>query len=1161
MTFTDAATMELRDRIRSRLNTAARFFRGELSQGDDFLEAIVTDYDSDQKRNQCAFLLETAANWMDESAIYTIHAWANKMLQQHAFDSGSLFHQTLNNNDGELLSETVRDFWREYFYNLNECQAKIINKHIGTPDDLLKSIQKLLTEDSLEFDNSQTLATLLDEFEHWEIKLSSLASDAKNQWIALHANFETLVSKAIDKKWLKGNIYQKDSFPKKVKMMESWLESGKLPDAKELAFFGPKKLENSVSKAGAAQTKTLMQATTSKIDELVVHLNREENVKSLIELQAIQWVRDRYTQMKLRQAQMTYDDMLNRLDAALQSSRGSRLEDAIREQFPMALIDEFQDTDPVQYRIFSKIYLRDKVDQLGCFLIGDPKQAIYSFRRADIFTYLKAHKDTQGHHYTLEKNYRSTVELVHAVNYVFLQRDNQTEGKGAFRFKSDKENPIPFLEVSAQGREDEWVIDGETPKPLTFWCLNSNSAVPVKQYHQELAETTASQIVELLNNHSDNTGFKRSETDIKPLMPGDIAILVRTGREAKLIRRALFARNLPSVYLSERESVFETDEAHDLLLWIKAMANPREESKVRAAISTKILGFSINYLQYLLAHEESWELHLNRFIGYQKIWASDGILPAIRLLIYDYKLSVQKNTHNEMERSLTNLLHLAELLHQTSMLVEGEQALIRSLSEAIAENVKQTADDNILRLESDANLIKIVTIHKSKGLEYPLVFLPFIASYRDPSGDFYKYHDEKGHLVIDLKKSETGKKSSQEERLQEDLRLLYVAMTRAKYACWLGLASIKVNKSYALHNSAIGYLAGFSGESKDAVLKDQLQAIYGGCRFIDIKTLPEPTREGYQANATSSGLEDVAKSNVEVSDNWWIASYSALKTREKAIKAEDIEPAETAMDDKADDEIEDTNETDSKNQEGIHALPRGAGPGILVHTLLETCGKKGFASVAADDNLQVALINSIFGHKHWEDKHPLLKLALDRWLKVALFKESAFSLSTLKKGQYQVELEFLMGVDEEYGVNVLTIDNLIKKYTFQGLDRPEAKPNTLKGLFKGFIDLVFSHEDKYYVADYKFNSLGDTLEAYSEVSLKAAMLSKRYDLQMVLYLLSLHRLLKSRIADYDYDKHVGGGVYWFLRGSEHTSTHGLVFERPPKKLIVALEALFMGASR
>ncbi len=1165
VTFTEAATRELRERIRTRLTQAAGYFRQKTSDADDFLQRLRNDF-AVEAWPGCAYRLELAANWMDEAAIYTIHGWCNRMLQQHAFDSGSLFRQEVDNDDQSLLQQVVRDYWRQFFYPLSETACLAVYKLAGSPDQLAQSLKALLFETEaagLECTDENIFAAF-KTWETWELQRRELEQQARESWCTDRQAIESLLKESSEQAWLNGNLYRKAGFEEKLQDMAAWAVNGETQAIEALAKYGQQKLQAGLTKAHQDKSHRFAQATFLAIDHLAAHCEREIDISALITRHAIHWIRGRYNDEKQRMARMTFDDMLSRLDQALQGPNAARLADSIRRQYPMALIDEFQDTDPVQYRIFARIYPVGIDSRPGCFMIGDPKQAIYSFRGGDIFTYLKAHQATLGRHYTLGTNFRSTQALVTAVNRVFSHAEAQ-QAEGAFGFKSGGRNPLPFLPADARGRDEIWVMDRQPSPALNLWYIAPETALGMPDYRRQMAEATASEIVRLLHaGNRGQTGFKAESGRIRPLQPADIAILVRSGTEAKTMRNALANRQLRSVYLSERESIYASPEASDLLIWLKALAAPRDEGKVRAALGTATVGWSYQALMRLTWDEPAWEQHLERFLLYRQHWQRDGILPALRCLMNDYALPTRLKEADDGERRLTNLLHLAELLQQAGSHLEGEQALIRHLAEAIADGqIHQSAQENVIRLESDANLIKIITIHKSKGLEYPLVFLPFICSFREVNSRnnrYYRYHDAGLNLNIDLGKADEYKALNDKERLQEDLRLLYVAITRARYACWLGIAPVKnQNSKYSqLEKSAMGYLLGWRTGSPGSDLPEQLKQLKGDCADIVIAVCPEADPESYHPQQQPLALDDVPVPATRIADHWWIASYSALQAENTATasEAETATPdneAENYREDKQGDEADPSLSIPAAAGSGIHALPRGAGPGVLIHELLEQSAQLGFNHVHAQPEAAGQLIEKIFKQPLWDQHRDILEQALKNWLQLPLLENSPLSLSILDRDAYQAEMEFLLGVDH---ADVETLDGLVRQTLFAGQPRPRLLPGQLNGLLKGFIDLVFVHNDQYYVVDYKFNSLGGNDSAYGMAALESAMLDKRYDLQAVLYLLALHRLLKVRLGDhYVYDTHIGGGIYLFLRGWQNRGL-GRIHLKPPQALIEALDALF-----
>jgi len=372
-------------------------------------------------------------------------------------------------------------------------------------------------------------------------------------------------------------------------------------------------------------------------------------------------------------------------------------------------------------------------------------------RGADIYTYLRARQSTTGRHHTLGTNFRSSHAMVEAVNHVFQRAE---KGRGAFLFREpDGTNPVPFQSVLSQGRKEQLQVNGQTLPALNLWHLPTDQPISSVLYRQQLAATCASQIVALLNGGQQGTaGFLSKDASFKGVLPSDIAILVRDGKEAQAVRGELAARGVRSVYLSDKDSVFAAQEAHDLLAWLKACAEPDVERPLRAALACVTLNLSLPELERLNQDELAWEKRVMQFRDYRTIWRTQGVLPMLRRLLHDFKLPQTLITRSDGERVLTNLLHLSELLQQAAAELDGEQALIRHLAEHLALS-GQAGEEQILRLESDEQLVKVVTIHKSKGLEYDLVFLPFICLAKPVDGSRLPlhYHDANGKSQVSLR--------------------------------------------------------------------------------------------------------------------------------------------------------------------------------------------------------------------------------------------------------------------------------------------------------------------------------------------------------------------------------------------------------------------------
>jgi exodeoxyribonuclease V beta subunit len=1158
VTFTDAATKELRDRIRTRLAEAARFFRQEIEAPDALIADLRNEFAPEQWAG-CASRLDIAAQWMDEAAVSTIHSWCQRMLREHAFDSGSLFTQSLETDHSDLLGEVLRDYWRKFCYPMSGDALNWVRDNWGGPAALLPRVRALFGSERAIV--TQTPTQLIEQsIQERRATLKTLKSPWANWAAELHAIcIDGVKCKVVD-----GRKMQERYFKPWFDKLIAWANDEQ-QEQLDLGTGFTRLTPDGIAEAWKNNPPS--HPAFEAMVELKVALDTLPTPDAAVLEHAAQWVSACFEEEKRRRAEMGFDDMLLRLDAALRGSGGERLATLIREQFPVALIDEFQDTDPVQYRIFDSVYRLEANDEsTGLFLIGDPKQAIYAFRGADIYTYLRARTATTGRLHTLGTNFRSSHAMVEAVNHVLVRAETSDTGRGAFLFRSGAdENPVPFLAVGSQGRKERFQIDGEVSAALNVWQLESELPISGAAYRQQLAASCASEIVRLLNaGQQGRAGFAKPDEPLKGLLPADIAILVRDGKEAQAVRAELSARGVRSVYLSDKDSVFAAQEAHDLLAWLKACAEPDAERTLRAALACITLDLPLAELELLNQDELAWENRVMQFRDYRRIWRTQGVLPMLRRLLHDFKLPQTLIQRSDGERVLTNLLHLSELMQQAAAELDGEQALIRHLGEHLALS-GQAGEEQILRLESDEQLVKVVTIHKSKGLEYPLVFLPFICSTKPVDGSRLPlhFHDAHGHAQISLKPTAALIEQADDERLAEDLRLLYVALTRAQHACWLGVADIKRGNtsSSILHRSALGYLLG-GGDvlAESNTLGDWLQSLAKDQPTVSVESVPAPTAETFTAPKSEAALSKPRMPRRSAKENWWIASYSALRIGDINTDSGDQSPDSPQAQKLFDDERLDPEAPREvmASSGDIHRFPRGPNPGTFLHGLLEWAGEKGFAVAARDPAALEKVVAQRCNRRDWTGWINTLTDWLQHLLSMPLrlgADVQSIALSGLDQpNQYRVEMEFWFACSKVY---VAQMDALVRRYTHNGAPRAAAETISLNGMFKGFIDLTFEHEGRYYVADYKSNWLGVDDDAYTAQAMENAILDNRYDLQYVLYLLALHRQLKARLADYDYDRHMGGAVYLFVRGARATS-QGAWFTRPPRELIESLDLLFQG---
>lgn len=1178
VTFTEAATQELRDRIRSRLSEAANFFMASPTEDADAetAEALLLELRSSYHPDawpMCARKLQLAAEWMDEAAVSTIHGWCNRMLREHAFDSNSLFSLTLETDLSELQAEVARDYWRTFIVTLDASLAAELRGWWAGPAELQQDLQNLTPHADLlgvAPPPAQQLA---------QVQASRLAllQQLKEPWLDWAEQLAGLLDKAVANKVVDGRKIQPRYYQPWLAALREWAKNTELhePLLTDSAWnrLGPEGLEDAW-KQGDPPDHEAIRA----IPELRLALQNLPCGRNDVLRHAARWVAQRLASEQARHATMGFNDLLTGLDSALQGANGTRLAATIRQQFPVVLIDEFQDTDPVQYRIFDSIYRVAQNDHdTGVILIGDPKQAIYAFRGADIYTYLQARQASAGRLYTLKKNFRSTASMVAAVNRCFEFAEHRETGAGAFLFRHHDANPLPFISAQAQGRQQVFTLDKQPHAALTLWQAKADQGALTKtQAQAQMAAACASEITRLLNLAQAGLAGFQDEDGIQAIRPADIAVLVNNRIEAQAVRSALTALGVGSVYLSDQDSVLQSTQATQMYYWLSACADPDDGRQLRAALATPTLGLDWFELDQLNSDEILWEERVLQFRAYRDCWRKQGVLPMLRRLLHDFdvpaRLLGRLGTAGGAsgERVLTDILHLAELLQQASGLLEGEHALIRYLLEQQQTPAGARGNDALqIRLESDADLIKVVTVHKSKGLEYPLVFLPFAWNFREVKADDLplKYHDGQGRLQLALSSTDALRERADQERLGEDLRKLYVALTRARYATWLGVAPLSDQD-----NSAPGSLLGLTAPVTADSLQQALLSLCAGADDIVLAALPDQQQAALLAPASPVVLGAALHPQRSVREQWWIASYSSLAARQMAsAQGDDPSPATPSQ------EVFDEamaaamlpvlpwpEQADAAGSAVLsfgllHDFPKGPGPGSFLHDLLEWAAKLGFAQIARQpDQVRdvIARRCQLRGWEAWID--PLASWLHD--FAATPFRlggqggMAATTVALADLDSLSIEMEFWLSAAT---VQIQQLDDLVCQYSLPGQPRAPLQPGLLNGMLKGFMDLVFQHDGRYYVADYKSNWLGEGDTSYTQSAMQNAVLQHRYELQYVLYLLALHRLLKSRLPDYDYDRHIGGAVYFFLRGLQAPG-QGVHAERPPRELIETLDDLFSG---
>ena len=1167
VTFTEAATAELKARIRNRIRDARKAFLLGHSN-DHFLAQLLDVMTVDEIASGVERLLY-AEKQMDEAAIFTIHGFCQRMLSQNAFESRMLFQQEIETDEQAPLALAIKDVWRVNIYPMKPDIAALVKPIWPSPEALQKELSLLQNQPDAVIQDSDSGSVTGQDFDLEGLMSKALAQikRVKTTWLEQAAG----ILEALNQSGIKGTFWGKrqSGIPD---VILGWAQSDQVSLPIELKKFNAQEHALQLKKNGEQPNHPFFTLVAS----LFECYPSEDKIKPALMASLWQQTQTRLLNWKQQTQKLTFTDLLTNLDQALSlPGQDAHSENAlalrIRQLYPLAMIDEFQDTDPVQYRIFSQIYrpATKEHNALGLIMIGDPKQAIYAFRGADIYTYLAAKTEVDAI-YSLSTNYRSSAAMIQSVNALFSAQSDPFLVEG-----------IPFVEVQdrqtkgAFYRQDK--LEGAMQFLLAEEAFSDEGIVTSAQYQIQMAQLSAEHICQTLIDAQRGEAVISSE----PVCPGDIAVLVSGYRQAQLMKAALGERGVASVYLSDRGSVFASIEAREILLILNAILSQGKETAIRSALATNLLGWQVDELDMLNQDDVLYEDWVERFKEYFEIWDKDGVLPMIRAIIQTLALAPHLLSGMQGERRLTDLLHLGEKLQQKAKELESKEGLIRYLTLAI-QAPNGDSDEQKIRLESDDDLVRIITIHKSKGLEYPLVYLPFAFTPFRNNGKYALYHDQAHQLHYAPVPDESQLEQHEKELYAGEIRLAYVALTRAREACFIGCAQVGKAASKSkpaelnLHLSGVGSLichgkAIALGELEAKL--NQLLQTYDTAQMSLSLLAAEQSILLTMSQGMDQDPENPVKAQIfqgHIERDWWVGSYSSLVVEQSVLAQEqEKEHSEPGLDESITvDEgeltvspVTDENELIGElvdDEASCFTFPKGAKPGTFLHDLLE-----GNALVSSVENVCFAdLLKTQYqgkmaeyfnnqGYQEWQE-------VLFSWLNDILHAPlyPGLSLSQLAPNQCLKEMEFFIPVA---GFNARKLDQIARQYDEVSLRAPAIQERSLKGMLKGFIDLLFEYQGKYYVLDYKSNHIGMEYGDYQAEQMAEAIAEHRYDLQYQLYTLALHRLLGQRLPDYDYDKHIGGVCYLFLRGmraNDELSETGVFKTRLSREHVEALDTMF-----
>jgi exodeoxyribonuclease V beta subunit len=877
-----------------------------------------------------------------------------------------------------------------------------------------------------------------------------------------------------------------------------------------------------------------------------------------------------------RRNQLTYDDLLTRVQSALEEpSAGARLAASLREQYRAALVDEFQDTDPIQYSIFRRLFETAEGDP-PLFYVGDPKQSIYSFRSGDIFTFYSAVDALPPErHHSLSKNWRSESALVEAFKLLFA--DKTDEDGGVFPAFGDARIRHPVsLEAAGKPPEGSLLFDGRPdPAPLRLWFYSGEDGGTMPgdsgRRRARIAGAVADEVVGLLNDPAATLGERR-------LRPSDIAVLVHSHDRAREIHRHLRTRCVPAV-LQNTGSVFDTEEARDLRYLVRAIVCPGDLTAIRTALTTPLLPCTEPELAAMQDGEsppprprsdqeagpvrrlEDW---LELFHTANAIWRRGTFLHAFRFLGDRTGLQAHLVASALGERRLTNLLQLAHLLHRAELEEHlNPETLLSWLDARLLEPAEGTdAEEYQLRLESDDDALKIMTVHSSKGLQFPVVFVPTLCEMDDQLhanvGSFIEYHGEEeagAPLMIGQKGMDPdGEAAAAKERNQEQIRLLYVAVTRAVNRCYL--VGGNFNKK---HGSPVARLLGSEPETSLGLHTMGEPPI---CVERRTDAEPEPAGQVWKSSRPRHDPADLQSAHERLGKGKPFAhrggdhtSFSALSPRTSAPQL-----AEAPAEDYDAEDASTPAQAPVGPTAGIFAVPGGERTGRCWHAIFE------HIDFAADADARRAVVTEQmhrYGLLAGQDRPDALVEAVDRMVAATLQAQMPLAppapLHEISGTDRRAEMAFHFPLRHSTARHTESLRRTLEDHWRDDprqrifLDRLGDWSRPIpRGFLTGVIDLVYRHEGRYYVLDWKSNRLEGTPASFNEERIRAEVTHHAYFLQYLIYTVAVHNYLDGALQDYDYERDFGGVLYVFLRGMPSVPQQSVYTDRPSLALVEAI---------
>ncbi|MCH2002519.1 UvrD-helicase domain-containing protein [Acinetobacter seifertii] len=1167
-TFTRAAAAELKSRIRARLVETYRYLDAKRSltekeillqaeQESDLLLQHVLKHFATRIAYACE-RLKLVIDQLDELFVGTLDSFSQKLLREFAFESGKIERAQITDDAKAYSRQLIHDVLREWIQSQPQTviDALYLAGELKSVDSFVK-----LVEDSLNFSSAhfKLPEKPIIEFE----QLAQLKQLATEIDISLLEPYYSLDGEHY--KHVSGTVFRNGAFNKLFseclpQLLQVLTQSdsilvfdGSLAAQRELVFkFLGQLADQKVFKKCPAEISDgfYQHPCIQQIQQLFgVLKNYAEQFDQLhIYLKAYLCVevKKRLPQVLQNKGETTFSQQIRTLSEALKGEQGQRFAVFVQARYPLILVDEFQDTNQDQDDMLASIWRHPERYQKGCMImVGDRKQAIYGFRGGDMLTFLNAYKDIQAKHgreYKLIHNHRSVADLVEVVDALFQRQIDFGE-------------QVQYDPIRAGTRPHPALVDQNQPNPHPLrWLLLKDKETEAQQ--------VAWKIRDLLNQSHTGQLYLQKDTQTQALNEDDIAVLSRNhdglDRVQFELERLGIRVNRPS-----KRSVFDCTIAQDVGALLTAILHPYDEAKVKRALISRLFAMDLKQLLQLEQTAEGLSQFMTGFDAIRELWSAQGFLVAWQQCLNQF--GIWKNLvavqSKDNERVVVNLRHLTEILSQHSEKYQGAQNLYHWYLKQLQSPLDREWELE-RRLSSEAG-VQLMTIHQSKGLEFKIVFLlgadkPFRENNKTLNFSTQDVTTPESAQTVTQRVvaiadkaylNETELKQHEERALAEQNRLWYVALTRASHRVYAlmqdtdgksvsGLAFWKNRAEPFQHRCC----------TDEMILEQPSVAMHLNqhINIIEIQAQHFPDQRFYSRGKTSF-------------------SYLAQHLRHKV--GTDLLASQSYEAVLAEDELDQVISVEVTAAQPISWIksnfPRGTLAGNFLHEIFEhidfQCADEWVSEIRRrfkndySSLWQDLLIKYQESFPEKQEAEYSLYHAVATWLQEILNTPlyQGFRLNQLQPEHYLSECPFYLALSDR----VLAMKRIQQLFAEYGMEMPELLEARSARYLNGSIDLVYFDGQRYHIADYKSNYLGENLADYSVESIAQSMSLASYWLQAGLYLVALHRYLKVKMQNYDIEQHLGGATYLYLRGMNGEAEQGYYYWQPSTEFVLRLDAI------